>query len=63
LGAANIGYMRKSLNIPERVISALIGVMLITPAVFVNNYVWKIAGIILGAGLYVWFGRGSKNEG
>ena len=63
LGAANIGYMRKSLNIPERVISALIGVMLITPAVFVNNYVWKIAGIILGAGLYVWFGRGRKNEG
>ena len=60
LGAANIGYCNKKLNIAERVITALVGVMLVTPAIFVNNYVWKIAGIAIAVALYFLFRRGRE---
>ena len=61
LGAANIGYLCRTLNVPERVISALVGLMLITPAVFMISYVWKLTGIVLAAALYLWFRRGRQS--
>ena len=60
LGAANIGYCNKKLNIAERVITVLVGVMLVTPAIFVNIYVWKIAGIVIAVALYFLFRRGRE---